>query len=294
MGDGRTALTARTGTGALLRVSLRLGRVSNLPTVWSDVLAAMALATGSVAGPALPALLLAMTLFYVGGMFLNDAFDRDIDAIERPERPIPSGQVSASSVFVAGFAMLGLGLALLAPFGWRAAAAGVVLGVLIVGYNLHHKANPLSPALMGLCRSFVYIATGFAVAVQPSPWLWAGAAAVFAYVIGLTYTAKGETKGSIGAWWPLTALAVPFVVALPAVRVSWISAVFMVGLLAWTWRNISLVRQRAIPKAVGGFIAGIALVDAMFLSVAGATGGAVVAVGCWALTLALHRKVAGT
>ena len=34
-------------------------------------------------------------MFYIGGMYLNDAFDRDIDARERPERPIPSGHVGA-------------------------------------------------------------------------------------------------------------------------------------------------------------------------------------------------------
>ena len=66
---------------SLARTALRLGRVSNLPTVWTNVLAAAAL-SGALAGShgdagagALGGLLLAMSLFYVGGMFLNDAFD---------------------------------------------------------------------------------------------------------------------------------------------------------------------------------------------------------------------------
>jgi 4-hydroxybenzoate polyprenyltransferase len=53
-------------------------------------------------------LCLAMTLAYVGGMFLNDAFDREFDARVRPERPIPSGAVSAKRVFGFGFGMLAL------------------------------------------------------------------------------------------------------------------------------------------------------------------------------------------
>ena len=47
-----------------------------------------------------------MSLAYIGGMFLNDAFDREIDAKERPERPIPSKKVKASEVFAAGFTLL--------------------------------------------------------------------------------------------------------------------------------------------------------------------------------------------
>jgi hypothetical protein len=47
----------------------------------------------------MPILLVAMSLFYTGGMYLNDAFDREFDARSRPERPIPAGQVSAQAVF---------------------------------------------------------------------------------------------------------------------------------------------------------------------------------------------------
>ena len=85
------------------QVALRLGRVSNLPTVWTNTLAALLLAGGTVADGRTVPLLLAMSLAYVGGMYLNDAFDARIDAIERPERPIPSGAISAHAVFAAGF-----------------------------------------------------------------------------------------------------------------------------------------------------------------------------------------------
>lgn len=74
-----------------LTLALRLGRISNLPTVWTNVLVGVLL-TGAALGDArLPLLMLALSLFYVGGMFLNDAFDREFDAQHRPDRPIPSG-----------------------------------------------------------------------------------------------------------------------------------------------------------------------------------------------------------
>ena len=101
-------------------VALRLGRVSNLPTVWTNMLAGIILVGGAADDPRVWPMVGAMSLFYVGGMYLNDAFDADIDAIERPERPIPSGQVRRTLVFRLGFVMLAFGIVLLAwaGFGW--------------------------------------------------------------------------------------------------------------------------------------------------------------------------------
>jgi len=50
--------------------------------------------------------LIAMSLMYVGGMYLNDYFDRAIDADERPGRPIPAGDISAALVAAIGFGLL--------------------------------------------------------------------------------------------------------------------------------------------------------------------------------------------
>ena len=47
----------------------------------------------------LPWLLLSSAGLYLGGMVLNDVFDARLDAVERPERPIPSGRVSIRSVW---------------------------------------------------------------------------------------------------------------------------------------------------------------------------------------------------
>src|SRR5436190_17496916 len=79
------------------RTYLLLSRVSNLPTVWSNVLAGLVAGSafpGSVTTPATVALLiLGASAFYTGGMFLNDAFDAPFDRRARPERPVPRGEV---------------------------------------------------------------------------------------------------------------------------------------------------------------------------------------------------------
>ena len=193
------------------RVALRLGRVSNLPTVWTNTLAGIVLAGGSVADARTAPLLVALSLFYVAGMYLNDAYDAEIDARERPERPIPSGQVSAETVFAVGFGMMGLGLALLIWVGYGAAAGtglgplmgGLGLGAAIVLYDRRHKDNPLSPVLMGICRVLVYVTAGLAVAHELPAALLIGALLLLCYLIGLTYVAKQETLGEVRNLWPL-------------------------------------------------------------------------------------------
>src|SRR6266498_3888642 len=95
-----------------LRTFLALGRVSNLPTVWSNCLAGWWLGGGGNFQK-LPWLLAGTTFLYVGGMFLNDAFDTEFDQQRRKERPIPSGAISSRTVWQFGFVWLALGVACL-------------------------------------------------------------------------------------------------------------------------------------------------------------------------------------
>ncbi len=57
----------------------------------------------------LPWLFFGVSALYLGGMFLNDAFDVDYDRQQRPERPIPSGAMTVPVVWAWGMALLVLG-----------------------------------------------------------------------------------------------------------------------------------------------------------------------------------------
>jgi 4-hydroxybenzoate polyprenyltransferase len=277
---------------------LRLGRVSNLPTVWTNVLAGTALAGVPVGPGRLAALMLAFSLLYVGGMYLNDAFDRDIDARERPERPIPSGRIGAGRVFAIGFGMLGLGVLLLLPIGaWPAWASGLALAGVITYYDAHHKANPLSPLVMGLCRVLVYVTAALAVAGRVAGAVAGGAAVLLCYLIGLTYVAKQENLSEVRNLWPLLFLAAPFVYAAPALGRGALAAVLYVAFLAWVAYAVSLLvrrERRDIRGAVVGLIAGISLLDALLIAGTGDAGRAAAAVLGFALTLGFQRWVPGT
>jgi len=91
---------------------------------------------------------LAMTAFYVGGMYLNDFFDRDIDARERPGRPIHAADIGAGAVSAIGFALLAVGTALLVRFGLLTVIWGLALAGAIVLYDAWHKGNVFAPVIM--------------------------------------------------------------------------------------------------------------------------------------------------
>ena len=152
------------------------------------------LAGGSLESPPLLPLLAAFTLFYTGGMFLNDAFDRDIDVKERPDRPIPAGLIPADEVFGIGYGMIGTGVLIVI---WLAkgqslgsAVSAIMLAVAIVGYDAYHKKSPLGPWIMGLCRVLIYITSSLTVANRLPASVIGGAGVLFMYVVGLTYIAK--------------------------------------------------------------------------------------------------------
>jgi len=285
-------------------IAFKLGRVSNLPTVWSNVLAGTVLAGGQPWRPATLLVMLAVSLLYVGGMYLNDAFDRDIDARERPGRPIPAGLIAANTVFAAGFGLLlaGITVVMMAAVmtgpeaAWRPVLASVALAGAILFYDWNHKDNALSPFFMGLCRVLAYLTAGYAAAAEPALGLFAAALISLCYLIGLTYTAKQEAHDRIGNLWPLLFLAAPILYAGTQITQAPV-AVVAAALLLWIGLALSYLRRRGpgdVPRAVVSLIAGISLVDALFLAAAGALAATAAAIACFLATLLTQRWVSGT
>lgn len=295
-----------------VRDALVLGRVSNLPTVWSNVLAGATLSGAALlpdAGPTLALLMLAISLLYLAGMYLNDAFDRRIDSRERPERPLPAGRVTVATVYTTGFAMMATGLLMLAAIPREAGPVsadapsvggpllgGLALAAAIVAYDAYHKDNPLSPVVMGLCRALVYGTSAVAFAA-PTAGLALAAVVLWSYLIGLTYAAKQESLDRLGSLWPLTFLAVPFVYALPVAAGSMFGAALFAGFAVWTGLAVRRLFRRVqgdVPRAVGALLAGICLLDGLVILGQGRVDVALIAVALFPLTLAAQRFVPAT
>jgi len=277
--------------------AFRLGRVSNLPTVWTNALAGVVLSGGTLGFGGWGLLLVGLSLLYVAGMYLNDAFDAGIDAVERPSRPIPSGEASRIAVFANGFGLLAGGLLCIALFGGGAPQAGVALAVAIVAYDAIHKQTMLAPLLMGLCRFLVYPAAALAASGVFSSALFWGATGLLCYIAGLTYAARQEAFDRVERMWPLAILAVPFLVGLGFAAGDLQALALLAVFALWTAGCLYLLRRRQpgdIGRAVSLLLAGISLYDAVLVAAFGFAGLSLLCVAAVPATIAAQRYVPGT
>ena len=119
-----------------------------------------------------------------GGNALNDYNDRETDRENHPERPIPSGSISADTASVYAQALLGSGLLILLfalenkmPF--VIALIGILL---LTAYENGLKATGISGNItVGLMSGAVFLFAGMAVN-DPGPTLWMFGLAVLATI----------------------------------------------------------------------------------------------------------------
>lgn len=186
------------------RAYLLLARVSNLPTVWTNVIAGAALAGAVMDARLTLGIALAVSCWYSAGMWMNDACDASIDAVQRSDRPIPNGDVTRREVWIGTAVLTILGVVIM----WAARADRavwlclVLLAAAISYYNVRHKADPFGPAAMGLCRGLIYVIAASAVGQARALPVWIGALVLIIYVLSLTWVGKtlGPRAGSLMPW----------------------------------------------------------------------------------------------
>jgi 4-hydroxybenzoate polyprenyltransferase len=240
-----------------LRAWLELCRVSNLPTVWTNVTAAWWIA-GARDGLAL--LLAGASAIYAAGMVLNDACDAGIDRRERPRRPIPSGRVASASAWIAGLGGLALGGGLLLA-GGAAPAVAALLVLAVLAYDWLHAKSAWTVLLMAACRALLWWLPADGITLPPVVW----SGAIFLYIVAVSLVARGEAERRI-ATLPLLARALLLcpalaVFALPNAPV-WPAVVFVL-VVALVLRSLDPARPATIGRAVGWLLAAIPLIDAM-------------------------------
>lgn len=151
----------------------------------------------------LAALIAASTLLYLAGMVLNDVYDVELDAVERPERPIPSGRISRSAAAPVGWALLAAGVGCAWTATWITAHVipgliGSLLAAAVVQYNRELKTTAIGPLIMGLCRTLnVLLGVSVASDLAEHGIAVAYAAGMGLYTIGVTKLAQTETTGSL-------------------------------------------------------------------------------------------------
>ena len=182
---------------------LRLLRLPNLLTVPGDVLAGFLLAPAATGGDwaqllfAVPAGL----LLYGAGLALNDLFDYAEDLRERPERPLPSGEISREAAAAAALIFFWIAAFLAAFFDALAIAIPLILCVIL--YNVGVKRHAVfGPFLMSASRAGNLLLGAAAVSdgVPSAPMPWIGAAILGIYIAAVTRLARNETAA--GAKFP--------------------------------------------------------------------------------------------
>lgn len=265
---------------AKLRAWLVLTRGSNLPTVWSNLFAGWLLgyaftdrfpwAMGLLVS--LFGLLLGVSLIYVGGMILNDAFDARWDTERRSTRPIPAGLVSAKSAFVVGGLALFFGswCTVAASLGGHRGITFALVALLVAGvlvYDRWHKGVSWAPAVMGLCRALLPLIGFFAVGGLidgphfrgwPLIALLAHPCVLWLLTFSITLVARHEAgPGTPPKWaeWLLYLVPVPLLVVHGLPEVNGVTKVAVWGcLFFWLWVALSNRRHR-LPAGVGRRVA---------------------------------------
>jgi 4-hydroxybenzoate polyprenyltransferase len=138
----------------------------------------------------------ASTCLYWAGMALNDFADRHTDAVERPERPIPSGRVSAQTALAVASGLTAAGVAVAAVAGGRrAATVAGVLASAVWAYDLAPKQGPLSVATMASTRGLDVLLGASAGGLPALRHAVGPACLVGLHTASVTALSRGEVRG---------------------------------------------------------------------------------------------------
>jgi 4-hydroxybenzoate polyprenyltransferase len=228
-------------------------RPANIVTAWADILVGYG-ATGLLLTQDLQTvtawlpllwLLLATTGLYGGGVVFNDVFDAELDAIERPERPIPSGRAPLTHAIGLGAGLLLMGIVAAAQVSWLSAAIAFGVAIAALSYDAIAKHHPwFGPLNMGLCRGGNWL---LGMSVVPAMLVQHGVIAIvpMVYIAAITLLSRGEVNGGdrgTSGW----ALGLLIGLAIGLVGVGWLPGFHLAALAPFGLIWLSLV----LPKFI--------------------------------------------
>ena len=182
---------------------LQLLRLPNVFTAMADIFMGFLISHGSLQPWAeFVPLLVASSCLYLSGMVLNDWFDIEVDRVERPERPLPSGRIPRSHALVLGIALLLGGVGAAFFVGGTSRNVALLLAACVLLYDGLLKDTLIGPGIMGLCRA-LNVLLGMS-SVPGAIWLFEqdrsqawrfgtmAAAGVGLYIMSVTRLARSE------------------------------------------------------------------------------------------------------
>ncbi len=254
---------------------LSTARVANIPSVVSNVWLGVVVGLmyrkhpGPVPWMETGCLMFAGVCLYVAGNFFNDWMDDEWDRKHRPERALPQGLFSRAAYRNTALVLVVLGIAAATWVSRTAGLMAAAIAACVLIYTIWHKRAAWAVIPMGLCRALLpvmgvsVVGLGLKSAIVPL----APAAALFCYIVGLSLSARNESRGGEQTM-PLIWFLVP-PVSLGLLSFLWTTApvISIIGCLPyglWLWR----CRKgclRPVPRYVSALLAGIPLVDWILL-----------------------------
>lgn len=265
---------------------LLLIRPANLITSATDIVAGVALATllvqfADADGFPLGGFVLlvcASVLLYAGGIAFNDVFDLEIDRTERPERPIPSGQISKSRAI--GYASLLQCLGVILAFGNNGLSGLLALSiaVLSLAYNKWSKHHGFGgPLNMGILRG-LNLLLGMSIIPEVVHDHLLVAFIPLIYIFAITMVSRGEVHGSSSN--PLIVALGLFIIVDAAILSygfrhdrMWLPVLFALIHLLFVLPPLFKAIRDPIPshirQTVKHGVLGVIIVDALWVSMTG-------------------------
>ncbi|TFD59471.1 4-hydroxybenzoate polyprenyltransferase [Cryobacterium sp. Hh7] len=282
----------------------RLVRLPAALTAPGDTLAGAA-ASGRSLGPHTVLLPLCSTLIYWAGMALNDYADRALDAVERPERPIPSGDVTPAEALTVAIVLTAAGVAVAALSGGRRAlAVALPLAASVWAYDLVFKSTPFGPVSMAATRLLDVLLGAGSVRSGLS-----AALTVFTHTLGTTTLSRDEVHGSTSALVGTLAVAGTVCASVaaaagPAIRPAngWLPRVVGAALATVYLGAVAPAQLRArntraagdVRRVVGASVIGTIGLQAALIARSGFVGTGLAVAALLPLGLRLSRKVSAT
>ena len=297
-------MSAGSASAATLPEPRAIAELVRLPAVLSipgDVLLGAAASGRGADVPRAAGLAAASSCLYLAGMALNDYADRDIDAEERPGRPIPSGRVSPGFALGLAGGLTAASVAVaVAVDGLRALRVAAPLAASVWAYDLVLKRSLAGVPGMSACRTLdVLMGAGAGGARRALP----AATVVGAHTAVVTSVSRQEVEGATTGTARGALAATAGVVAAAAVvaarrsrsPVRRAAAAGMLGAYAATvgGAHVDAARDPSperTQRAVGAGVLGLMPLEAGMLAGTGAFAPAAAVAGLWPLARSLARR----
>jgi 4-hydroxybenzoate polyprenyltransferase len=265
-------------------------RPANIVTSVADVLAGIAisgyLANENFSATDIPSILLlgiSTMGLYGGGVVFNDVFDAELDKIERPERPIPSGVISKGEASLVAIILFSIGIIAAAIVSILSGLIAISIIIAALAYDKWSKHHGFAgPFNMGLCRG-LNLLLGISIIIPAVSAWWFLAIIPIIYIAAITMISRGEVHGGSKSTLYFAGLFYCLVIAsilfLSSSRdMLWWSVIFLIPFSWMIFSALIKAIRLTSPQNIGNAVrAGVIALIVMDASMAAAFGAIVLA-----------------